>query len=62
MKRVVIMSEADFVKLAVESTHIASDVSLGKDVTDNEKCMKEVLQSIGRHIKTIQAIIDNKEV
>ena len=58
MKKVVIMEEEDFTKLAVESIHIASDVSLGQDVTDNEKCMKEVLQSIERHINAIQLILN----
>lgn len=61
MKKVIIISERDFAKLATESNYIESAVSLAKDSIDNRECMEEIIKSIERHITMIQSVLNKEE-
>lgn len=68
MKKVVIIDERDFAKLATECNHIENAVSLAKDVMDEMEdkdktltCLQESLTSISRHIDAVQRILNKKD-
>ena len=59
-KKLVIMEQKDFTKLAIECNFIDSALSLAKESNDIE-FLRESLKSIEKHLATIQNILEKED-